>query len=159
MLYHFDFVGDRLVIGKFCAIAKGATFIMNGANHAMDGVSTYPFSIFGSGWEEGADSHGDESRGDTKVGNDVWIGTGAVIKPGVNIGNGAIIGACSVVASDVPAYSIVAGNPARVVRSRFDEATIVRLEKIAWWDWPVEKISRNLLAIRGKDIEALQTAV
>jgi virginiamycin A acetyltransferase len=158
VLYHFDFVGDRLVIGKFCAIARGATFIMNGANHAMDGVSTYPFSIFGNGWEEGTDADAGQSRGDTTMGHDVWIGTGAVIMPGVTIGNGAIIGAYSVVASDVPAYSIVAGNPARVVKTRFDEAAIAQLEEIAWWDWPVEKISRNLAAIRGKDIEALEIA-
>ena len=159
VLYHFDFVGDRLVIGRFCAIAKGATFIMNGANHAMDGISTYPFSIFRNGWEVGTDSHGGGSRGDTAVGHDVWIGTSAVIMPGVSIGNGAIIGAYSVVASDVPAYSIVAGNPARVMKMRFDEATIARLEDIAWWDWAVEKISRNLPAIRGNDMEALANAV
>jgi virginiamycin A acetyltransferase len=90
------------------------------------------------------------------VGHDVWIGTGAVIMPGISIGDGAIIGAYSVVASDVPAYSIVAGNPARVVKLRFDEATIASLEEIAWWDWPVEKISRNLAAIRGKDVDALE---
>ena len=160
VLHHYPFIGDRLVFGKFCAIAEGARFIMNGANHAMSGFSTYPFNIFGHGWEEGFDvkTWEAENRGDTIIGNDVWIGMEAVILPGVTIGDGAIVAAKSVVTHDVPPYSIFAGNPARIVKMRFDELTARRLRKVAWWDWPVEKISRNLDAIRGTDISALEAA-
>lgn len=160
VLYHFEFTGDRLTIGKFVAIARGARFIMNAANHQTSGFSTYPFEIFGNGWEEGFDqqSYVDAGRGDTRIGNDVWIGREAVIMPGVTVGNGAIIGAGAHVAKDVPAYSLVVGNPARIVRQRFDDSTIGALEKIAWWDWPVEKITRNLAAIRGNDLNLLRAA-
>ncbi|TGP51582.1 CatB-related O-acetyltransferase [bacterium M00.F.Ca.ET.159.01.1.1] len=160
VLHHYDFIGDRLVIGKFCAIAEGARFIMNGANHAMSGFSTYPFNIFGHGWEEGFDPKtlSKEIRGDTVLGNDVWIGMDAVIMPGVDIGHGAIVAAKSVVTHDVPPYAIVAGNAARIVKMRFDEFTVRRLLKAAWWDWPVDKISRNLNAIRGADISKLEAA-
>jgi len=160
VLHHYPFIGDRLIIGKFCAIAEGARFIMNGANHAMSGFSTYPFNIFGHGWEEGFDvaTWQREIRGDTVLENDVWIGMEAVIMPGVTIGNGAIVGAKAVVTHDVPSYAIVAGNPAKVVKTRFDKRTIARLLSVAWWDWPVDKIGRNLNAIRGADIQALEAA-
>lgn len=160
VLHHYPFIGDRLIIGKFCAIAEGARFIMNGANHALSGFSTYPFSIFGHGWEQGFDpsTWSREIRGDTVIGNDVWIGMEAVIMPGVTIGDGAIIAAKSVVTHDVPAYAIFAGNPAKVVKMRFDEFTIKRLRTVAWWHWPVDKISRNLNAIRGADLAALEAA-
>ena len=161
VLHHYPFIGDRLIIGKFCAIAEGARFIMNGANHAMSGFSTYPFNIFGHGWEEGFDPETwhRELRGDTVLGNDVWIGMEAVILPGVEIGHGAIAAAKSVVTHDVAPYAIVAGNPAKVVKMRFDQRTIDRLLAVAWWDWPVDKIGRNLNAIRGADIRALEAAV
>jgi len=160
VLHHYEFIGDRLVIGRFCAIAEGARFIMNGANHAMSGFSTYPFNIFGAGWEAGFDpkTWENELRGDTVVGNDVWIGMEAVIMPGVTIGDGAIVAARSVVTHDVAPYAIVAGNPARQVRLRFDKATIDWLVKIAWWHWPVDKITRNLDAIRGADLDRLRKA-
>ncbi len=160
VLYHYDFVGDRLVIGRFCALAEGVTFIMNGANHATGGFSTYPFNIFGKGWEIGFDpqSWADELRGDTVVGNDVWIGMQATILPGVTIGDGAIVAAKAVVSADVPPYAVVAGNPARVVKMRFDAATVARLRAVAWWSWPVERISRHLDAIRGADIDRLEAA-
>lgn len=160
VLHHYPFIGDRLIIGKFCAIAEGARFIMNGANHAMSGFSTYPFNIFGHGWEEGFDvaTWQREIRGDTVLENDVWIGMEAVIMPGVTIGNGAIVGAKAVVTHDVPPYAIVAGNPAKVVKTRFDKRTTARLLSVAWWDWPVDKIGRNLNAIRGADIQALEAA-
>lgn len=156
--YHFDFIGDRLVIGKFCAIASGVQFIMNGANHAMDGVSTYPFSIFQNGWEKdfNPESFARANRGDTVIGNDVWIGNGATILPGVKIGNGAIIGARSVVAGDVPDYAVVAGNPARVIRLRFPEEDIRRLLAAAWWNWPADRITGALTALRQSDITALE---
>ncbi len=161
VLYHYDFTGDRLVIGRFVAIAKGVQFIMNGANHQLDGFSTYPFSIFGNGWEKGMDPEIfiRQSRGDTTVGNDVWIGRDARILPGVTIGDGAIIGAYAIVASDVPDYAVVVGNPARVVKKRFDDQTIAALEAIAWWHWDAQKITRNLSAIRGNDLAALEAAV
>lgn len=159
--YHFDFVGDWLKIGPFCAIARGATFIMNGATHAMGGFSTFPFNIFAHGWEEGFDpaSWAAENRGDTVIGADVWIGTEAMILPGVTIGPGAIIAARSVVTADVPPFAVVAGNPARIVRHRFDDDTVARLLKVAWWDWPPGKLTRNLNAIRGADLAALEAAL
>lgn len=158
VLHHYEFIGDRLVIGKFTAIAEGARFIMNGANHAMSGFSTYPFNIFGGGWEEGFDetTWERELRGDTVIGNDVWIGMEAVVMPGVTIGDGAIVAARSVVTHDVPPYAIAAGNAARVVKMRFDKQTVRRLLSAAWWDWPVDKITRNLDAIRGADIDRLE---
>ena len=161
VLHHYPFIGDKLKIGRFCAIAEGARFIMNGANHAMSGFSTYPFNIFGNGWEEGFDpaTWSKEVRGDTVLGNDVWIGMEAVILPGVTIGHGAIIAAKSVVPHDVPPFAIVAGNPAKVVKMRFDKRTVERLLHVVWWDWPVDKITRNLNAIRGADISALEAAV
>ncbi|TCS97353.1 virginiamycin A acetyltransferase [Pseudofulvimonas gallinarii] len=158
VLYHLPFIGDRLVIGRFCAIARGARFIMNGANHKMDGLSTYPFQIFGNGWEKVMpERSGLGSRGDTVIGNDVWIGYEALIMPGVKIGNGAIVAARSVVASDVPAYTLVGGNPARPIRQRFDPQKVARLEALAWWDWPVETITRHLELIVGADVDALAT--
>ncbi|MDH2327389.1 CatB-related O-acetyltransferase [Cereibacter sp. SYSU M97828] len=160
LLHHFDFVGDRLRIGAFCAFATGIRIVMNGANHAMGGFSTFPFNIFGHGWEDGFDpaTSAAENRGDTVIGPDVWIGSEAWIMPGVTIGAGAIVAAKAVVTHDVPPYSVVAGNPAREVRRRFDDPTIARLLDIAWWDWPVDRISRNLNAIRGADLAALETA-
>jgi virginiamycin A acetyltransferase len=158
VLYHFDFIGDRLIISRFVAIGRGARFVMNGANHAMEGLSTYPFNIFGNGWEKGFDPASTVSRGDTFIGNDVWIGSEAVILPGVNIGNGAVIGAYAVVGNDVPPYAIVIGNPARVIRVRFDPDVVAALNEIAWWEWPAERITRNLDAIRGADVQALKRA-
>lgn len=155
--YHFDFVGDKLIIGRFCAITTDVKFIMNGANHPMDGFSTYPFAAMGSGWELGADWP-DNSRGNTVVGNDVWIGREAMIMPGVTIGDGAIIGARAVVTRDVSAFAVVAGNPARTVKQRFEQPIVQRLQRIAWWDWDAEKITRNLDAIRGLDLDALEQA-
>jgi virginiamycin A acetyltransferase len=153
--YHFDFVGDRLIIGRFVAIAQGAQFIMNGANHPMGGFSTFPFAAFGFAPDEAGTLDGDPPRGDTTIGNDVWIGRDAVIMPGVTVGDGAIIGAHAVVARDVPPYAVVVGNPGRITRLRFDESTIARLLTIRWWDWPVEKIMANLAVLRGADIDAL----
>ncbi|MDI6025503.1 CatB-related O-acetyltransferase [Corticibacterium sp. UT-5YL-CI-8] len=160
VLHHYPFIGDKLIIGKFCAIAEGTRFIMNGANHAMSGFSTYPFNIFGHGWEKGFDVSiwEKENRGDTVVGNDVWIGMEAVILPGTKIGDGAIIAAKSVVSRDVEPYTVVGGNPATQIKKRFDDATIGRLLAIGWWNWPIDKITRNLDAIRGADIEALEQA-
>ena len=158
VLHHYEFLGDRLVIGRFCALAAGVRFVMNGANHAMSGFSTYPFNIFGGGWEKGFDeaTWTDASRGDTVVGNDVWIGMDATVMPGVTIGDGAIVAAKSVVTSDVRPYAVVGGNPATEVKRRFADATVARLLAIAWWNWPVEKLTRNLDAVRGGDLAALE---
>lgn len=153
--YLFDFTGDKLVIGKFCMIASGVTFIMNGANHLTDAVSTYPFAVFGNGWEHAMEGKTYPGKGDTVVGNDVWIGYNAVVMPGVKIGDGAIIGACSVVTRDVAPYSIVGGNPARELRRRFTEAQIETLLEICWWNWDMEKITRNIALLTGNDVEAL----
>jgi virginiamycin A acetyltransferase len=154
--YLFDQVGDHLIIGKFCAIAQGAQFIMNGANHPLSGFSTYPWSSF-AGWQENAPVEW-PNKGDTILGNDVWIGREAVIMPGVTIGHGAIVGTRAVVVKDVPPYSIVAGNPGHITKKRFDDATIATLLDIAWWDWPYERIARHTPAIAGHDLAALRLA-
>ncbi|PZN98199.1 MAG: chloramphenicol acetyltransferase [Hyphomicrobiales bacterium] len=155
--YHFDFIGDRLIIGKFVAIAQAAQFVMNGANHPTGGFSTYPFGMFGI---EGApDLTTLPHRGDTRIGNDVWIGREAVIMPGVTIGDGAIVGTRAQVVRDVPPYAVVVGNPGRVVKLRFPEDTVAALLAIAWWEWDADKIGRNVAAIAGADIDALRAAV
>lgn len=159
VLYLFPFIGDRLIIGRYCAIARGATFVMNGANHRMSGFSTYPFNIFGNGWERSTPLPQElPYKGDTVVGNDVWIGYEAMLMPGVRVGDGAIIAARSVVSADVPGYAIVGGNPARVLRMRYDDAQIERLLRIAWWDWDADKVSRHLELIVGADLDALEAA-
>lgn len=159
VLYHFPFLGDRLIIGRFCAIATDVKFIMNGANHKVSGLSSYPFQIFGQGWEKVMPGDGDlPFKGDTEIGDDVWIGFEAMIMPGVTVGSGAIIASRSVVTQDVPPYSVVGGNPARVLRYRFDDETVAELLEIAWWDWEAESITRHLDAIVGGDITALRKA-
>lgn len=157
VLYHFPFIGDRLIIGKFCALARGVKFIMNGANHKLDGFSTYPFYIFGNGWEKVTPQSEElPYKGDTVIGNDVWIGYKAVIMPGVQVGDGAIIAAKSVVVGDVSPYTIVGGNPAKPIRQRFEDDVIQALLEVAWWNWDIEKITRNLEKIVAADIEALR---
>ncbi|MDW7694212.1 Vat family streptogramin A O-acetyltransferase [Flammeovirgaceae bacterium SG7u.111] len=154
--YHFDFVGDKLVIGKFCMIASGVTFIMNGANHLTDAVSTYPFAIFQNGWEHAMEGKTYPSKGDTVIGNDVWIGYNATIMAGVTIGDGAIIGSNSTVTKDVAPYSIVGGNPAKEIRKRFSEEQIEKLLALKWWDWEIEKITENLQYLTGNEVEKLE---
>lgn len=152
----YNYGSDRLIIGKFCAIATGVKFIMNGANHKLDGISTYPFPIFGGGWEKEMDKLTNlPSKGDIVIGNDVWLGYEATIMPGVKIGDGAVIAAKSVVIKDVPAYTIVGGNPAIAIKRRFSDAEITRLLELRWWDWDVEKISRNIQLIMAGNVEAL----
>lgn len=157
--YLFDFTGDRLIIGKFCAIASGVTFIMNGGNHLVDAVSSFPFAIFGKGWEGAMEGKNYPTKGNTVVGNDVWIGYNAVIMPGVTIGDGAVIASCSVVTKDVEPYTIVGGNPARDIRKRFSEEHIQTLLEVKWWDWEPEKITRNLAFLTGNDAGALRRPV
>jgi virginiamycin A acetyltransferase len=155
---------ERLVIGKYCALAAGTRFIMAGANHFTGGVSTFPFGIFGGAWQ---DSTMDivmsaPSRGDTVVGNDVWLGYSTLVMPGVTIGDGAIVAAGSVVVSDVPPYSVAGGNPARVIRPRFSDADIARLLRAAWWDWPVEAVTqhaRTIMAGTPAEIESIAASL
>ena len=161
--YTFPLSPEKLVIGKFCQIAHGARIVTSSANHDMSGFSTFPFANFMMTPETGFDDikamfDVPGRKGDTVIGNDVWIGMDATIMPGVKVGDGAVIGSLSVVAQDVPPYAIVAGNPARVVKMRFDKETVERLLAIAWWNWPAEKITRNLAAIKGADVDALERA-
>lgn len=150
--HHYEFIGDKLIIGKFCAIGKGIEFVMNGANHRMNSVTTYPFNIMGGGWEKCTPAIEDlPIKGDTVVGNDVWIGQNVTVMPGIHIGDGAVIAADSVVTGDIPAYHIAGGNPCRVIRKRFDDALIEHLLKLRWWDWDAEKISDNLEALCSGD--------
>jgi len=152
--YAFDFIDDKLVIGKFCSIAHGANFILNGGNHFADRLSSYPFPVFGCWGEQEPGPW--PNKGGITIGNDVWIGFDATILPGVTIGDGAIIAAKSVVASDVEPYTIVGGNPARLIKRRFDEDSATRLQALAWWDWPVEAISAASDALMKADIDALE---
>lgn len=153
----YDFIGDKLIIGKFCSIAKGIEFVMNGANHRMSTISTYPFYIMGSGWGSALAPHTEELplKGDTVIGNDVWIGQNVTIMPGVHIGDGAIIGTNSTVAKDIPPYAIAVGNPCQVKRYRYSQEDINKLEEIKWWDWDIEKINKYMDIINSNDIEKL----
>lgn len=153
--YLFDFSGDKLIIGKFCMIASDVTFIMNGANHLTDAISTYPFAIFGKGWEGAMEGREYPFKGDTVIGNDVWIGYKATIMPGVRVGDGAIIAAHSVVTKDVAPYAVVGGNPAVEIKKRFSDEEIQKLLEISWWDWPAEKITENVRTLTGKEIPNL----
>ena len=158
--HHYDFIGDKLIIGKFCAIAKGIEFIMNGANHRINSITTYPFNIMGNGWEKSAPYLSElKLKGDTIVGNDVWIGQNVTVLPAVHIGDGAIIGANSVVAKDIPPYSVAVGNPCEVKRKRFDEDLIEYLLQIKWWDWDAEKIFKNMEALCSGDLSKIKNIV
>ena len=153
--YLYDFSPERLVIGKFCQIADSVRFITASANHRYDGISTFPFAVFGGGGREGRPSFPQQAGHDTRIGNDVWIGQGATILPGAQIGNGVIVGAGSVVGGQVAPFSVVAGNPARIVRKRFSSAQIEMLETLCWWDWPIDHILMHETQICGGDVEAL----
>ena len=155
--HHYEFLGDKLIIGKFCAIAKGIEFVMNGANHRMNSVTTYPFNMMGGGWEQFTPSLEDlPLKGDTVVGSDVWIGQNVTVMPGVHIGDGAIIAANSVVTKDIPPYTIVGGVPAKPIRKRFTQETIDLLLKIKWWNWPEERIRQHITEIQSGRIEYLR---
>ena len=157
VLYHYPVNGDRLLIGSFCSIACGAKFLFTSANHAMGSLSTYPFPIFydDRGLDGMSVTDAWDNRGDIVIGNDVWIGFEAVVLSGLTIGDGAIVGARSVVTRDVPPYTIVGGAPARPIRRRFDDETIAALERIRWWDWDEARIRANIPAIQRGDLAAL----
>ncbi|WP_300532172.1 CatB-related O-acetyltransferase [Maricaulis sp.] len=152
--YAFDFIEDKLVIGKFCSIAHGASFVLNGGNHFADRLSSYPFPVFGEWGEQ--DPGAWPNKGGIEIGHDVWIGWDATILPGVKIGHGAIIAAKAVVTSDVAPYTIVGGNPARPIKARLPEDSATRLLELAWWDWPVEHIRAASDALMKADIAALE---
>ena len=157
--HHYPWIGDKLIIGKFCQIASGVEFVMNGANHQMNAVSTFPFYTL-EGWNMKAPSMEEMPiKGDTVIGNDVWIGQNAVILPGVHIGDGAIIGANSVVGHDVAPYTIVVGNPARVLRKRFDDELIALLLAFCWWDQPIEEIDRLIPLLTCSDLEKVKIEI
>lgn len=156
--HHYEFIGDKLIIGKFCAIAKGVEFVMNGANHRMCSVTTYPFNIMGNGWEKAMPTLEElPFKGDTIIGNDVWIGQHVTVMPGIKIGDGAIIAANSVVAKNVPAYHIAGGNPCQVIKKRFSTDLIDHLLAIKWWDWPAEKIFAHLDVLCSGDLEKIRS--
>ncbi|MFB9151015.1 CatB-related O-acetyltransferase [Roseovarius ramblicola] len=148
---------EQLVIGRFCQIADGVEFITASANHRHDGISSYPFAIF-NGSADPARPSMPGPGDDTMLGHDVWLGRGATVLPGARIGNGVIVGAGAVVGGVVPAYSVVTGNPARALRRRFAPGDVARLEALAWWDWPIERIMAQEAAICGADIAALEAA-
>ncbi|MCP4052809.1 MAG: CatB-related O-acetyltransferase [Mesoflavibacter sp.] len=142
--YHFDFIGDKLFISKFCMIASSATFIMNGGNHLTEATSAYPFAIFGGAWQHAMDGKSYPTKGDTVIGNDVWIGHDATIMPGLTIGDGAIIATKAVVTKDVAPYTIAGGNPAKLIKKRFSDDIISKLLELKWWDWEIEKITKHV---------------
>ena len=155
--HHYEFIGDKLIIGKFCAIAKGIEFVMNGANHRMKSVATYPFNLMGNGWEESTPDLSDlPLKGDTVIGNDVWIGQNVTVMPGVTVGDGAIIAANSVVTKDIPSYHSAGGNPCRIIKKRFDDELIDYLLQLKWWDWPTEKITENLVTLCSGDLSKIK---
>ncbi len=153
--YHFDFVGDKLIIGKFCMIASDVKFIMNGGNHLTEALSAYPFEIFGNGWEGAMDGKTYPHKGDICIGNDVWIGYNATIMAGVTVGDGAIIAANATVTKDVSPYSIVGGNPAQEIKKRFSEDIISQLLSLQWWNWEIDKITRNIPYLTDNQLDKL----
>ena len=157
--HHYECNSDKLIIGKFCQIAAGVEFVMNGANHQMNAVSTFPFYTL-EGWDMGSPAKSDMPfKGDTVIGNDVWIGQNAVILPGVHIGDGAIIGANSVVGNNISPYSIIIGNPAREIRKRFDNELIELLEKFQWWDKSIEEINQLIPILTSCNLEKVKIEI
>ena len=157
--HHYEWNGDKLIIGKFCQIASGVEFVMNGANHQMNAVSTFPFYTL-EGWEMEPPAASDMPlKGDTVIGNDVWIGQNAVILPCVHIGDGVIIGANSVVGSNIPPYTIVVGNPARETRKRFDDELIQLLQIFKWWDKSIEEINQLIPLLTSSDLETVKAEI
>ena len=161
VLFNYPEFGDRLIIGKFCAIASGVRFIMGPANHRISSVTTYPFHVFGGAWAERTPPHMDQlpRKGDTVIGNDVWIGRESVILPGVKIGDGAIVAACSVVSRDIPPYAVFGGNPARLVKMRFDQELIGLLLRFRWWDLDGEELAERLPLLCDPDLEKVRRAL
>ncbi|OOV27870.1 chloramphenicol acetyltransferase [Flavobacterium sp. LM5] len=154
--YHFDFIGDQLIIGKFCMIASNVTFIMNGANHLTDCISSFPFAIFGKEWKHAMDGKSYPNKGNTVIGNDVWIGYNVTIMPGISIGDGAIIAANTTVTKNIPPYAVAGGNPSRIIKKRFSNEEIETLLALKWWDWNIEKITSHVADLTGDAITNLK---
>lgn len=161
VLFNWPEFGDQLIIGKFCAIASGTQFIMGSANHRISSASTYPFAVFGGAWAEAVPPHLEQlpRKGDIVVGNDVWIGQQCTILPGVHIGDGAIVAACSVVSRDVEPYTIVGGNPAQLRKRRFDPELTGLLLRLRWWDMEPERLLEWLPLLCDPDLEKLRRAL
>lgn len=157
VLYHYSSNNDKLKIGKFCSIANGAKFIMNGANHTMKSFTNYPFPVLKN--ELNIDFEYTEAwdnKGDIIIGNDVWIGFEAIIYAGVKIGDGAVIASRAVVSKDVEAFTIVGGIPAKYIKQRFSDEVCELLTKLQWWDWNIEKIKANAKFLVNGDFETLK---
>lgn len=161
VLFNYPEFGDRLIIGKFCQIASGVKFIMGPTNHRLCSVTTYPFNVFGGVWSERTPPHMEQlpRKGDTIVGSDVWIGRESVVMPGVKIGGGAIIAAYSVVAGDVPPYTLYGGNPARFIKKRFDDALTALLLRLKWWDLRPEELAKLLPLLCDGDLERVRAVL
>lgn len=161
ILYNWPEFGDKLIIGKFCQLGSGVKFIMGPANHRISSISTYPFNVFGGTWSENTPPHLSQLpfKGDTIVGNDVWIGRESVIMPGVKIGDGAIIAAHSVVTKDIEPYSIVGGNPAKLIRKRFDDELISLLLKTQWWNFEPTELVAFLPTLCNPDLERVRSVL
>lgn len=161
VLFNYPEFGDRLIIGKFCSIAAGTKFIMGPANHRLSSVTTYPFHVFGGLWRQRTPEHLSQLpfKGDTVIGNDVWLGRQCVVMPGVKIGDGALVAAYSVVTRDVAPYSVVGGNPARLIRKRFGEELIALLLRLRWWDLPPDALAEILPLLCDPDLEKVAEAL
>lgn len=161
VLFNYPEFGESLIIGKFCQIASGAKFIMGPANHRLCSVTTYPFHVFGGTWSENTPPHMEQlpRKGDTVIGNDVWIGRESVIMPGVKIGDGAIVAAYSVVARDIPPYAVYGGNPARFIKARFDDELVTLLLRFRWWDLAPEPLAEILPLLCDPDLAKVKQAL
>ena len=158
VLFNYPFFGDHLIIGKYCSLAEGSVFIMGAANHRLSSITTYPFNVMGGVWRERSTPHIEElpHKGDTVIGNDVWIGHEAVVMPGVHLGDGCIAAAYSVVTKSFPPYSVIGGNPARLIKKRFDDELISLLEEFRWWDKVPEEVTDLLPLLTSPDLEKVK---